>query len=291
MKLKNFLKEGIVQQALNIPEPEVGGDYPPEKVKRYMEIIDKALDAMKDKDNNDANDAIVADLRDKKKKWGSVDKETKPTKTKTEIPPEQRQDDDPDVQNPPPEEEEPPPEEKPKDEEPPPEEDEEGKDKKKKKKVPPQFQKKEEYEFKLMTPFEKAMKEQEDPVTGKRCYVFHRDTNGKKKRKNKKMREALDEKTLEDVWREDPKRLERDLKKAIHGLKKNKKRFTEEDPALMSLGFGGSDLTYHTRSTFKEITYMLEVEPSLIRLIPKDEIKLYMEWIKVNNIPLYNKVK
>ena len=101
-----------------------------------------------------------------------------------------------DVANPPPEGEEPPPKEEPKDEpkeEEPPPEDEEGKDKKKKKKVPPQFQKKEEYEFELMTPFEKAMKEQEDPVTGKRCYVFHRDTNGKKKRKNKKMRENMEE--------------------------------------------------------------------------------------------------
>jgi hypothetical protein len=164
MGLRNYLtEEDIVTKALELPEPEVGGDYAPEKGKRYVEIINKALDAMKKKEENDANDAIVADLRNKKKAWKNVDKETKPVKTVKEIPPEQQQDDDPDQANPPPEEE-PPPEKEPEEEEPPPEEEEEEEDpdkaKKKKKKVPPQFQKKEnysEYELKLMSPFQKSM--------------------------------------------------------------------------------------------------------------------------------------
>ena len=160
MKLKKFLIESDISKALDLPEPEVGEDYPSEKVKRYIDIIDKALESMKSKEENDSNDAVVADLRDKKKKWSNTDKATKPVKVKKDIPPEQQQADDPDVANPPPEgEEEPPPEE----EEPPPEEEEEPKNgkngKKKKKKVPPQFQKKEDYDLMLMTPFEKNMKE------------------------------------------------------------------------------------------------------------------------------------
>lgn len=159
MKLKKFLIESDISKALDLPEPEVGEDYPSEKAKRYIDIIDKALESMKSKEENDSNDAIVADLRDKKKKWSNVDKETKPTKVKKDIPPEQQQADDPDVANPPPEEE-PPPEDAPEEEPPPEEEEEEPKNgkKKKKKKVPPQFQKKEDYDLMLMTPFEKHMK-------------------------------------------------------------------------------------------------------------------------------------
>jgi cobalamin biosynthesis protein CobT len=157
LRLQDFINEDAVSKALDLPEPEVDGDYPPEKVKRYLEMINKALEAMKSKEENDANDGIVADLRDKKKKWGSVDKETKPVKTKQEIPPEQAQDDDPDTANPPPEkEEEPPPEEEPEEEEPPPEEEEEEEPKNGKKKKKKNPFKKEDIE--LMTPFEKRLR-------------------------------------------------------------------------------------------------------------------------------------
>ena len=98
-------EENIVSKALNIPEPKVGGDYPPEKVQRYIETINKALEAMKKKEENDANDAIVQDLRNKVKSWQNVDKETKPIKTKKEVPPEQQQ------EEPPPEEVQPAPKE------------------------------------------------------------------------------------------------------------------------------------------------------------------------------------
>ena len=215
MRLKNFLNEDIVAQALDLPEPEVGDKYPPEKVNRYLEIINKALDAMKKKEENDANDAIVADLRDKKEKWGNVEKETKPVKTKTEPPPGEEE-------KPP---EAAPPEEEPKEAEPgvgftskppeeetPPEDQEElGPDqpnRKKKKKIGEaicqgcgrSYSGRDDphttgYDCphcrELRTPLEKRMKEQEDPVTGKRCYSFHRNTNGKKKRKNKRLRKRL----------------------------------------------------------------------------------------------------
>jgi hypothetical protein len=95
------MNEGKVQDALNLPEPKVGDEYPPEKVKRYIQIIDAALAEMKNKKETDANDSIVQDLRDKKKKWQNVDKETKPTKTKLELPPDKEE------PPPPPEEEEP----------------------------------------------------------------------------------------------------------------------------------------------------------------------------------------
>jgi hypothetical protein len=88
MKFKKYLtEENVISKALALPEPEVGGEYPPEKVKRYLELINKALEAMKNKEENETNDAIVQDLRDKKKKWSNVDKETKPTKTKYAPPP------------------------------------------------------------------------------------------------------------------------------------------------------------------------------------------------------------
>lgn len=84
---KYLLKEDSVQKALSLPEPKVGENYAPEKVERYIKIIDSALEKMKSKKENDANDAIIQDLRNKRKAWGNVDKETKPVKVKKEEPP------------------------------------------------------------------------------------------------------------------------------------------------------------------------------------------------------------
>lgn len=100
MKFHKFINEDRIQDALSLPEPKIGNDYATEKIKRYLKIIEDALKAMKNKEENDANDAIIQDLRNKKKAWKNVNQETKPVKTKTEIPPEK--------------EEEPPPEEEPK---------------------------------------------------------------------------------------------------------------------------------------------------------------------------------
>jgi hypothetical protein len=94
-KFEKYLTEDTVAKALNLPEPKVGSDYPSEKVKRYLKIIDNALEAMKSKEENDANDAIIEDLRDKRKKWKNVDKETEPKKTKLELPPDQMQQEQP----------------------------------------------------------------------------------------------------------------------------------------------------------------------------------------------------
>lgn len=105
MRFKKFLNEGIVQNALDLPEPKIGQKYPSEKIKRYLEMISKALKEMSSKEENEANDAIVADLRDKKDKWSNVKKETKPIIMKKEEPPPEQQEEEP-----PPEEEEPPPE-------------------------------------------------------------------------------------------------------------------------------------------------------------------------------------
>jgi len=102
MKYLKYLTEDTVTKALALPEPEIGGDYATEKVERYIKMIEAALDSMTKKKENDANDAIVQDLRDKKKKWKNVDKETKPVKVKKEEPPPEEA----------PPEEEPPPEEK-----------------------------------------------------------------------------------------------------------------------------------------------------------------------------------
>lgn len=86
--IERYIIENDIIKALNLPEPKIGRDYPSEKVKRYLKIIDAALEAMKNKEENDYNDAVVEDLRDKRKKWKNVDKETEPVKTKTEVPPE-----------------------------------------------------------------------------------------------------------------------------------------------------------------------------------------------------------
>lgn len=91
MKYLKYLNEGSVQKALDLPEPKIGGDYAPEKVKRYIKMIDAALAEMSKKEENDANDAIVQDLRNKKKAWQNVDQETKPVKTKQELPPEEKE--------------------------------------------------------------------------------------------------------------------------------------------------------------------------------------------------------
>ena len=105
MRYHNFLNEDVVSKALALGEPKVGGEYPSEKVKRYIKMIDDALAAMKNKEENETNDAIVQDLRDKKKKWSNVDKETEPKKTKQEEPPPEQQEPPPEQQQ----QEEPPP--------------------------------------------------------------------------------------------------------------------------------------------------------------------------------------
>ena len=91
--IEKYLGEegNAVSKALSLPEPKVGGEYPSEKVKRYIKIIDNAIKVMMKKPESDKNDSIMEDLRDKKKKWKNVDKETEPTRTKLEVPPDQEE--------------------------------------------------------------------------------------------------------------------------------------------------------------------------------------------------------
>jgi hypothetical protein len=133
MKYLNYLIEDAIKKALAIKEPETGGKYPSEEVERYKKMIDAAMKQASKLEQSEANDAIIADLRDKKKKWSNVDSETKPVKIKQEEPPPEDQEQDG----------EPPPEDQEQDGEPPPEEEGDEDKKKKKGKVPPQFQKKE----------------------------------------------------------------------------------------------------------------------------------------------------
>jgi hypothetical protein len=100
MRYLKYLTEDAVSKAMDLPEPKVGGKYPPEKVKRYVSIIDAGIQAMTKREESEANDAIVADLRDKKKKWSNVKKETKPVKTKLEVPPDQQEEPPPEDQPP-----------------------------------------------------------------------------------------------------------------------------------------------------------------------------------------------
>lgn len=127
MRLKRYLIESAIQDALDLPEPTVGGRYSEEQVKKYLDLIEKAIKEVGKKEDNEANAAILNDLEDKKEKWSNVEKETKPVKTKQEPPPEDKEKDG--------EEELPSEEPEEPEEEPPPEDDdEEEKDKKKKKK-------------------------------------------------------------------------------------------------------------------------------------------------------------
>lgn len=109
MRYFKYLFENEISKALDLGDPHVGAEYPPEKVERYVEIIDKAIKVMKGREENDSNDAIVADLLSKRKKWLNMKKEIKPTKTKLEIPPEQEEEPEPEQEE---EEEQNPPEQK-----------------------------------------------------------------------------------------------------------------------------------------------------------------------------------
>jgi len=102
MRYYKYLTEDVVSQALDLDEPKVGGKYPSEKIKRYLNIINKALQAMSSREESEANDNVVEDLRDKKKKWSNVNKETEPTKTKLELPPDQQDEEPPEEDGAPP---------------------------------------------------------------------------------------------------------------------------------------------------------------------------------------------
>jgi hypothetical protein len=81
MRLKQYLmEEDVIQKGLSIEEPEVDEEYTDEQIKYNISILKKAikeqkLNGIKSKSDN----AILADLEDKLKKWKNIKKETKPT--------------------------------------------------------------------------------------------------------------------------------------------------------------------------------------------------------------------
>jgi len=78
MRLAKFMKEDITTDALEIGEPEVGKKYSDDYVSKRVDILQKALKKIRGKAmNDDAKEAIMADLNDKLDKWENVDKETK----------------------------------------------------------------------------------------------------------------------------------------------------------------------------------------------------------------------
>lgn len=77
MRLDKFMREDT-SDALNVNEPEVSKKYSDEYVAKRIAIIQDALKKIRGKSMDDeAKEAIMADLNDKLDKWENVDNETK----------------------------------------------------------------------------------------------------------------------------------------------------------------------------------------------------------------------
>jgi hypothetical protein len=89
MRFTRFLKESVIDDALKVDEPSVRRKYSEEGVKKKLDLIQKAIKELRgsSKYDDDAKDAIMADLEDKQDKWSNVDSETKPVKV-AQAPPE-----------------------------------------------------------------------------------------------------------------------------------------------------------------------------------------------------------
>ena len=77
MRFEKFMREDT-SDALNVDEPEVSKKYSDEYVAKRIAIIQDALKKVRGKSMDDeAKEAIMADLNDKLDKWENVEKETK----------------------------------------------------------------------------------------------------------------------------------------------------------------------------------------------------------------------
>ena len=74
MRLNRYMNEE--DSALDIEEPEVGGEYSDRVVKDNIKKIEKAISKIGDP-KDEGEEAILSDLEDKLDKWKNVDKETK----------------------------------------------------------------------------------------------------------------------------------------------------------------------------------------------------------------------
>lgn len=88
MRFRRFLitEENIIQAALKIPEPEIGGKYEDIEVETYVKKLQMAVDKQK-KIAEDAGDdrkevevSTLKDLTDKLEKWKNWKKEVKAPK-------------------------------------------------------------------------------------------------------------------------------------------------------------------------------------------------------------------
>ncbi len=76
-RLSAFLKEASVQAALGISEPEIGKKYDDEAIADRKSKIQAAIEDLKGQSIDDeAKEAMMADLTDKLDKWTNVDSET-----------------------------------------------------------------------------------------------------------------------------------------------------------------------------------------------------------------------
>jgi len=78
-RFKIFMKEASVQDALGIDEPEVGKKYDDEAVAARKSQLEAAIKQLRGQSMDDeAKEAMMADLNDKLDKWENVDSETAP---------------------------------------------------------------------------------------------------------------------------------------------------------------------------------------------------------------------
>jgi hypothetical protein len=90
MRLNRYLREeDIVKKALDLDEPEIDTKYSDESIIRRTEIIEDAIMAAEKIKDDEAREAIIADLEDKLDKWENVKKETEPAPPTKEEPTEE----------------------------------------------------------------------------------------------------------------------------------------------------------------------------------------------------------
>ena len=81
----------------------------------------------------------------------------------------------------------------------------------------------------------------------------------------------------------------------------NNEKLLDSSPELKGKGnevarrtlsvFGGNDLTFKARSSLKEMGYILQDRPELIRLVSKEDAPLILEFMKQNQGTAYGKIK
>ena len=108
MRLKMFLNEDVVSDALALDEPSTGEDLPDSIIKRSIDLLNKAIDVLDGKIEGSSDDKLkpltakLADLEDKLEKYEKVGEPPESTIKGDGEPPV----DEPPVDEPPPEEEE-----------------------------------------------------------------------------------------------------------------------------------------------------------------------------------------